>query len=82
VSQSDFIYQVSQENIFVHCVDTFCAFGLLSVPVCKLEMEHSTVTESDELRDLSMANENAMREMETSEVFSVLKMAFIRFTSS
>jgi hypothetical protein len=58
-------------------VDTFCAFGLLSVPVCKLEMEHSTVTESDGLRNLSMANEKAMREMETSEVFSVLKMEFI-----
>jgi hypothetical protein len=63
-------------------MDTFCAFGLLSVPVCKLEMEHSTMTESDGLIILSMANEKAMREMETSEVFSVLKMEFIRFTSS
>jgi hypothetical protein len=45
-------------------------------------MEHSTMTESDELIILSMANEKAMREMETSEVFSVLKMEFIRFTSS
>jgi hypothetical protein len=63
-------------------VDTFCAFGLLSVPVCKLEMKHNTMTESDGLRDLSMANEKSIREMETSEVFSVLKMEFIRCTSS
>jgi hypothetical protein len=45
-------------------------------------MKHNTMTESDGLRDLSMANEKSMREMETSEVFSVLKMEFIRFTSS
>jgi hypothetical protein len=63
-------------------VDTFCAFGLLSVPVCKLEMEQSTMTESDGLIILSTANEKAMREMETSEVFSVLKMEFNRSTSS
>jgi hypothetical protein len=30
----------------------------------------------------SMANGAAMREMGTSEIFSVLKMEFIRFTSS
>jgi hypothetical protein len=62
-------------------VDTFCAFGLLSVPVCKLEMEQSTMTESEGLIILSMANEKAIRGMETSEVFCVLKMEFIRFTS-
>jgi hypothetical protein len=45
-------------------------------------MEQSTMTEMDGLIILSMANEKSMREMETSEVFSVLKMEFIRFTSS
>jgi hypothetical protein len=42
------------------------------------------VTESDWLiiKRRSMANGKAMRGMGTSEVFSVLKMEFIRFTSS
>jgi hypothetical protein len=38
------------------------------------------VNESDELIFLFMTNENGMREMETSEVFSVVKMKLIRFT--
>jgi hypothetical protein len=40
------------------------------------------MTESDGLIILSMANETGMTEMETSDFFSLLKMAFIRFTSS
>jgi len=41
-SQSAFIYcQVSQENIFVHFVDTFCVFVSLCIPVSKFEVEHS-----------------------------------------
>jgi len=42
------------------------------------------MTESDGLIIIrrSMAKEKSMREMGTSEVFSILKMEFIRFTSS
>jgi len=42
------------------------------------------VTEGDGfiIRRRSMTNGKAMREMGTSEDFSVLKMEFIRFTSS